>query len=145
VGAKVDLTGLALSYFNTMFCSRGASHKMEADALAQLVALQLLNAEVIFPNAGEKGDSALVGILGQTPIRDNAILYINNCILGCNEWKSFGVDVRGTNSNGSQSLISGGKYQFALEDATYDYKTNSIKDFGREKYNYWSRYKDLTE
>lgn len=142
VGAKVDLTGLGLAYFNDMFCSRGTSHKMEASDLYSLVSKGILNAQVIFPNVNGAG---LVGIIGQTKVSDNAVLYINNCILGCSEWKQFGVDVQGTNSKGKQSLISGGTYQFALDGASYSYTNNTIQNFGRKKYNQWVGRKELTE
>lgn len=137
VGAKIDVSDTAVNYFNKMFLS-GGDHdvKVQAHHLASLIRCGYLYAEMIFPKLNA---SFNVDIVGNTLTSNHNVIYLNNCIIGSNGWDKTGLKVQ-ANIDGKTVQIApnGSSYKYHLQGNNYNFKSRSIDNFGKDKYNQWA-------
>ena len=133
VGAKIDATDMAVSYFNYMFMKRGQDdEQISVNEMSELINSGILEAQLIFPKANI---SLNVDIVGSTQISNHSVIYLNNCILGSNGWEKTGLKVQAKVGDEVVQLApNGGNYKYILQGKTYNFKNNSIDDFGRVQY-----------
>jgi hypothetical protein len=105
VGAKIDLTGTAVSYFNKMFHEQGGDSSEDDITPTQMSGLAyngFLKAELIFPTAKK---SVYVDVIGQTKNSNHSMFYLNTCIIGCSGWDDLGVAVNCTVDGKSSQIV----------------------------------------
>lgn len=138
VGCFIDIADLAISYFNTMFCSSGEAGKFDSSSLWKLVANKCICAEVVFPKVKDAG---MIGVIGQCNLSNNATLYVNPSIFGCSGWGNKQVSVKVSVNNGENVEVvpTGSKYKFPMQGATYNHAKCSIDKYGKLQYDKWEK------
>lgn len=127
IGAKLDVRGLGVAYFNKMFCSRGQDEqKMTEPQFGALVASGYLCAEVIFP--AKKG-AYITSVVGTTQLTEHSTIYINRLSLGSPQWKGSGLRVTADygDEKGVQLAPNGSALKLVSNGCSYDYNNSTIK------------------
>lgn len=134
IGASFDFSGLAKQYFETFYGYAGASFGDET-LYQKLIVNNCLRAQIILP---ESNKSFIVGIIGETPFKENACCYLTTPLLGANQWKDSGIVVSVTDSAGKHEVIPNGtKYTFPCLGYTYYPSKSKIEGMNKEGYAFW--------
>ena len=139
VGAKIDLTGTAVSYFNKMFHEQGGDSSEDDITPTQMSGLAyngFLKAELIFPTAKK---SVYVDVIGQAKNSNHSMFYLNTCIIGCSGWDALGVAVNCTvDGKSSQIVPKSSTPKNVLQGKSYNFNNRSITGFGAAQYKNWA-------
>lgn len=139
VGAKIDLTGTAVSYFNKMFHEQGGDSSEDDITPTQMSGLAyngFLKAELIFPTAKK---SVYVDVIGQAKNSNHSMFYLNTCIIGCSGWDALGVAVNCTvDGKSSQIVPKSSMPKNVLQGKSYNFNSRSITGFGAAQYKNWA-------
>lgn len=134
IGASFDFSGLAKQYFETFYGYAGASFDDET-LYQKLIVNNCLRAQIILP---ESNKSFIVGIIGETPFKENACCYLTTPLLGANQWKDSGIVVSVTDSKGKHEVIPNGtKYTFPCLGYTYYPSKSKMEGMNKEGYAFW--------
>lgn len=137
IGAFVDLSNLAVKYFNNYY-SKGdtAVDKFSEKMVSSLIGRGCLYAQVIFPS---KNEYATASIIGRTPISKVACCYISTPLFASSEWKNSGFAINITeNGTNSQELIpNGANYKSVSDGKSYNPVNASMVDMNSENYAKW--------
>jgi hypothetical protein len=90
VGAAVDLSNLAVTYFNKYYTNSNVK-TIDANMITKLLAAGCLRAQIIFPN---KNKSLLVDVIQHTPFSNMACIYISTPIASAAEWNECDIVVK---------------------------------------------------
>ena len=135
VGACIDLSRLAVKYFNN-FYSKG-DFKFNEERVNKLFREGYIRAQIVFPSLKKYKE---IKIIGHTAISDNACISISSPILGTREWSDIGVTmyVLENSKDAKEVAPNGIEYKFACAGESYNPDKGTINGFNRETFiNNW--------
>ena len=135
VGAFIDLSNLAVKYFDT-FYRKADSESFDETMIAKLIASGCLQAQIIFP---QKNKTNIVTVIGQTPISKNACFYVTTPLLGASGWEDCGITVwvSENNQNKQELLPNGSTYSFPAKGEIYYKGKGTMGGMTLNNYKSW--------
>lgn len=133
IGISLDLANLGVGYFKKYYAS--TQTEFTEEMVRKLFQNHCLRAQIVFPQTNK---SLVVAVIGQTPFANSACCYITTPLVGANQWKDAGINLKIKVSGQPQDFIpSGTTYTFPCLGKNYYVSKESMDGMNKTQYKKW--------